>query len=45
MSTKGTTTIKLKQQTKKMLEELGKKNETYDDIVKRLIEYYRKGVK
>jgi hypothetical protein len=32
-------------QTKKMLEELGKKNETYDDIIKRLIEYYQKGEK
>ncbi|MEM2175486.1 MAG: hypothetical protein QXI58_07710 [Candidatus Micrarchaeia archaeon] len=39
------TTIKLKKQTKKMLEELGKKNETYDDIIKKLIEYYYKSEK
>jgi len=32
------TTIQLSRETKKKLDELGKKNETYEEIIKRLLE-------
>jgi hypothetical protein len=31
------TTIRLEKDTIKMLQEIGKKNETYDEIIKRLV--------
>ena len=36
---------KLSDETYRDLTELGKKNETYDDIVKRLIDSYKKSLK
>ena len=41
-SMKDVTTVKLNRKTKKMLADLGKKDDTYDDIVRRLIEFYMK---
>lgn len=38
------TTIKLKQHTKKQLAKLGKKGETYDDILARVIKSYERFV-
>ena len=32
------TTIQISKETREMLKELGKKGETYDDIIRRLIE-------
>lgn len=36
------TTVKIKRDTKKMLAELGKKEDTYDDIIRKLIQFYIK---
>jgi hypothetical protein len=36
------TTIKLKKETKKELARIGTKEETYEDIVKRLIQFFKK---
>ncbi len=38
------TTIQLTKETRDKLLELGKKRETYDDLINRLIEFYAKGV-
>ena len=35
------TTIKLRKDTKKELARIGTKEETYEDIVKRLLQFYR----
>lgn len=35
------TTIKLKKETKKQLARIGTKEDTYEDIVSRLIQFYR----
>ena len=35
-------TIKITRETREMLKELGRKGETYDDVIKRLIENWRK---
>lgn len=37
-----TTTIRIKRTTKRRLEELGKKNDTFDDIINKLIDSYIK---
>jgi len=34
------TTVKVTRKTRDMLAELGKKTETYEDIIQRLIEFY-----
>jgi len=39
------TTIRLKKETVEKLKDLGKKGETYDDIVNRLIELWKKSQK
>jgi len=39
------TTIALRISTKKMLDEFGKKNESYDDIIRRLIKKYKEDCK
>jgi hypothetical protein len=39
------TTLKIKKETKELLAEIGKKMETYDDIIRRLIEFTRKNVR
>ena len=36
------TTVKVTKRTREKLAELGKKNETYEDIIERLIEFYEK---
>mgnify|MGYP000448040562 CR=1 FL=1 len=36
------TTIQISKETREMLKELGKKGETYDDIIRRLIELARR---
>lgn len=36
------TTIKVKKKTREQLAELGTKKETYDDIIQRLIQFYKK---
>jgi len=36
------TTVKLKPDTKKMLAKLGNKDDTYDDIIRRVITFYVK---
>jgi hypothetical protein len=36
------TTVKLSKKTRDKLAELGSKNETYEDIIERLIEFYIK---
>ena len=36
------TTIQIEQETRKMLLRLGKKGETYDDIIRKLMEMARK---
>ena len=36
------TTIKVTKKTKDRLAELGKKNETYEDIIEMLVEFYEK---
>ncbi|MEK6952823.1 MAG: hypothetical protein AABX29_07450 [Nanoarchaeota archaeon] len=36
-SEKGFTTIRISNRTKKILDELGKKNESYDDLIFRLL--------
>jgi len=38
---KDITTITIKKETREMLKELGKKGETYDEIIKRLIELWK----
>ncbi len=38
------TTIQLTKETRDKLLEVGKKRETYDDLINRLIEFYAKGV-
>jgi len=35
--TKHTTTITIKNETKKMLDKIGKKNESYDDVIRKLL--------
>ena len=35
-----TTTVRITYETKKQLDLLGAKNDSYDDIIKRLIEFY-----
>jgi len=40
-----TTTIKLRKETKRELAKIGTKEETYEDIVKRLLAFYRKNAK
>jgi len=37
------TTIRIKIETKKKLDEIGKKNETYTDVIERLLEFYKRG--
>lgn len=39
------TTVKVRPETKKILAELGKKEDTYDEIIVRLIEFYRSNCK
>ena len=39
------TTIKLKKETKRQLAQIGTKEETYEDIVRRLLEFYGKNAK
>ena len=34
------TTVKVTKRTRRKLAELGKKNDTYEDIIQRLIEFY-----
>ena len=36
------TTVKVRPETKKMLAELGKKEDTYDEIIVRLVDFYKK---
>lgn len=38
MAKEGITTIQLSRETRDMLKELGKKGETYDEIIKKLLE-------
>jgi predicted CopG family antitoxin len=38
MTTEESTTIQLSKQTREKLKEIGKMGETYDDVIKRLIE-------
>ena len=38
------TTVKVTKKTREKLAELGKKNETYEDIIERLIEFYANGM-
>ena len=45
MANKSTVTIRVKVETKKRLDEIGKKGDTYDDIIRRLLEYYEKSNK
>lgn len=35
------TTIQIKKETREMLKEIGKKGETYDEIIRRLIDLWR----
>ena len=35
-----TTTIRIKRNTKRRLEDMGKKNETFDDILNKLLDFY-----
>ena len=35
------TSIQISRETKKMLDDLGKKGETYEEIILRLIEHYK----
>ena len=37
-----TTTIKLKKETRERLAKIGRKKETYDDIIRRLMEFYKR---
>ena len=37
-----TTTIRVKRNTKKRLEEIGKKNDSFDDIINKLLDNYDK---
>ena len=37
----GMTTIPIKKETRDMLKELGKKGETYDEIIRRLIDLWK----
>ena len=39
------TIVRLKKSTVEMLKEIGKKKETYDDIIRRLIELWKKSQK
>jgi len=39
------TTIKIQTETREKLADLGKKSESYDTILNRLIEFYRKNAK
>ena len=39
------TTVKIKRETKKMLADLGKKEDTYNDVIVRLIEFYHENNK
>jgi len=39
------TTVKIRRETKKMLADLGKKEDTYDDVIVRLIEFYHENSK
>jgi predicted CopG family antitoxin len=39
------TTVKIKKDTREKLAELGSKKETYDDIIRRLIEFYEENSK
>ena len=34
------TTIRVSKETQEMLKNIGKKGETYDDVIRRLIEFY-----
>lgn len=36
-----TTTIRIKRETKKKLEEIGRKNQSFDDIINILLNYYK----
>jgi hypothetical protein len=36
------TTIPLKKSTRELLKDIGKKSETYDDVILRLIDVYKK---
>ena len=38
------TTVKVTRKTRDKLAELGKKNETYEDIIERLIEFYTNSI-
>jgi len=38
---KDITTISIKKETREMLKEIGKKGETYDEIIRRLIELWK----
>lgn len=42
MAKEGITTIQLSRKTRDMLKELGKKGETYDEIIKKLLELIKK---
>jgi len=35
------TTIRLKKETREMLKEVGRKGETYDEIIRRLVELWK----
>jgi hypothetical protein len=45
MNKNGYTNIRLKKETAKILQEIGKKSETYDDLIIRLIEERKEGRK
>lgn len=36
------TTLKIRKETREQLAEIGTKKETYDDIIQRLMEFYKK---
>ena len=36
----GKTTIQVSRDTKALLDELGKKNDTYDDVIRKVLDYY-----
>jgi len=38
------TTVKVTRKTREKLADLGKKNETYEDIIERLIEFYANSI-
>ena len=43
MKEKQNPTIKISIKLKKQIDELGKKGDSYEDIIKKLIDFYKKG--